>query len=109
MPRDTMREVDACRIAVLLMALMAGVLFLIVASGCRIPDAAVMAADAEWYDSIGREYEANLEAGRIWPLRRSVLGGATLTAEPLDEDMLARRRRSLATWKALRDEIKAGR
>lgn len=88
-------------VAVVLWAAVIGILAL---SGCRAPDKAILAADAQFYDSIGQEYSANLEAGRIWPLRKSTLGGTTLSAEIMDADTIERRRAAMRAWKALRDK-----
>lgn len=116
MPRDLNRSpaqefqsgIDFVRFAILALVLAFGLVFLAAMSGCRAPDAAVLAADAQFYDSIGQEYSANLEAGRIWILRKSILGGPTLTATPMDEDTLERRRAALRSWKELRDRAARG-
>lgn len=87
------------------LALLLIVLALLMAPGCAAADKAILTADASTYKAIGREYEANLDAGNIRRLKDDGSLGHPLAPHECDEaeecrERLASRRRSLRAWKA---------
>lgn len=112
MPEPTAKmeaEFGLCRRAVLFCALVVSAAFLFgCLYGCRAPDRTVLAADAMFFNAIGREYEANLEAGKLWRLERNdAAGTVTLTAD-MQPEHLERRRRTLRMWRRVVEEGRIG-